>query len=104
MAKRGFLFTAGCVLMGGVAALAIGEAATPGSAHKVVVAGTSAGMEAENGVGAFTSNGLDNLAPVLASGRDALAQSGIGNMLGGSPQVGADDPTAVPAAGSTDQR
>lgn len=105
MAKRGIIGTVGVAIVGGIVVLAIGEAANPGSAHKTNVAITTSAMEAENGVGSFVSNGLANVGPVLANGRQALQQSGIGNMFGGAPQTGADDPTAVPPAGATnDQR
>jgi hypothetical protein len=105
MAKKGLLYSIGVAGLGYVLCLGIGEASTPGSAHKNVNAAATAGMEAENGGGALVSNGIDNLAPIAASTRDAMAQSGIGNMFSQAPATGTNDPTQVPAdPGATDQR
>jgi hypothetical protein len=103
MAKKGFLYTVGIAGLGFVACLGIGEAGNPGSAHKTVNATATAGMEAENGGGALVSNGIDNLAPIMASTKNAMAQSGIGGMFSAPAPTGAADPTAVPADTQTSQ-
>lgn len=101
MAKKGLLYSIGVASLGFVACLAVGEARNPGSAHQTVNATATAGMEAENGGGALVSNGLDNVGPVLASGKNAIQQSGIGDVFSGQqPAAGANDPTAVPPAGA----
>jgi hypothetical protein len=98
MAKRGLFWTIGIAGLGYVGCLAVGEAATPGSAQTNVNAAATAGMAAENGSGALVTNGIDNfVAPVMVSAKNAAAQSGLGDMFSTPAPSGANDPTAVPA-------
>jgi hypothetical protein len=100
MAKRGFLFAAGMLTLGGVVTLAIGEAANPGSSRPIVQAGTDAAVNAENGGAIVIGNGAVQVGNVAGNAMQGLQASGIGGMFNGAVggAGGAADPTAVPAA------
>jgi hypothetical protein len=104
MAKRGIIFTLGVFAVGGITALAIGEAATPGSSKKVTDAAGVAVMNAEVSGGAMVSTGIQVVVPIAGDALTAVQNSGIGDVFTqGAPATGAADPTAVPpAAAPTD--
>lgn len=87
---RGGLRTLGVGLVGFAAALAIGEARTPGSAADIVNTSVNAGVPVVQGVGVFGGESLAATEPIATGARQAM--NGLGTAVG-TPEVGTTEDT-----------
>lgn len=89
--------TFGVLAVGFTVAVAVGEAATPGSGAKTVNAVVTAGDSSIQGAGELTNTGVQVAIPVVGNAVDSARNSGVFNSLL-TPDTTATAPGAVPPA------